>query len=121
MAWEEIKLEALEIAHRVFNIASDKQAADIILLDSQEVCSFADYFVICSAESARQMKAVAEEVVHALKADSVQPLHREGTVESGWLLVDYGNVILHLFAPAERAMYDLEDLWSHARPVLRTS
>ena len=67
------------------------------------------------------MKALAEEVVHSLKQENIRPLHQEGTVDSGWLLLDYGDVVLHLFAPAERALYGLEDFWEDAKIVLRVS
>jgi ribosome-associated protein len=100
-------------------IASDKQAADIILLDSRGICSFADYFVMCSGESTRQLKAISEEITHVLKQSGVQPHHHEGTADSGWLLLDYGDVIVHIFALAERDYYKLDELWAEAKPVLR--
>jgi ribosome-associated protein len=62
---------------------------------------------------------MAEEVVHALKQDGEYPLHQEGITSSGWLLVDYGDVILHLFAPLERRLYNLDELWSQSKAVLR--
>lgn len=100
-------------------VASDKQASDIILLDVREICSFASYFVICSGESERQIKAIYDEVEHALKKDGVSPHHREGTLDSGWLLFDFGDVIVHIFAPFEREYYRLAELWSRAIPVVR--
>ncbi len=99
--------------------ASDKQAADIVLLDSRGICSFADYFVMCSGESSRQINAIYEEVVHSLKKEGVLPHHRDGTVDSGWLLLDYGDVVVNIFAPAERDYYQLDQLWSQAEPVVR--
>ncbi|MFC1967688.1 ribosome silencing factor [Chloroflexota bacterium] len=99
--------------------AGDKQASDIILLDSREVCSFADYFVICSGDTERQIHAIHQEIMHALKKEGILPHHYEGTLESGWLLLDYGDVIVHIFAPAEREEYELDKLWSNAKPVLR--
>ena len=98
--------------------ASDKQAVDIVLLDAQGVCSFADYFVICSGESERQVKTIYEEVEHALKKDGVRPHHREGTLGSGWLLLDFGDVIVHIFATFEREYYQLDKLWGQAVPVV---
>ena len=98
--------------------ASDKQAVDIVLLDAQGVCSFADYFVICSGESERQVKTIYEEVEHALKKDGVRPHHREGTLDSGWLLLDFGDVIVHIFATFEREYYQLDKLWGQAVPVV---
>lgn len=112
-------LEALEIARKAVEVASEKQAVDILLLDTRDVCSFADYFVICSGESDRQLRAISEEIEHALKKGGVLPHHIEGDVDSGWLLLDFGDVIINIFAPFEREFYQLDKLWSHARPVLR--
>jgi len=100
-------------------VASDKQASDIILLDASQVCSFADYFVICSGETERQMKTLYEEVALVLKKEGVLPLHREGTLDSGWLLLDFGDVIVHIFAPTEREYYQLDELWSEAVTIVR--
>ncbi len=107
------------MARRAVEIASDKQATDIILLDIRGICSFADYFVICSGESSRQINAIYDEIVHSLKKEDMLPHHREGTVDSGWLLLDYGDVIIHIFAPTEREYYQLDQLWSQANPVVR--
>jgi ribosome-associated protein len=109
----------LDKAHKIVDIASDKQAADIVLLDSRGVCSFADYFVMASVDSDRQLKAISEEVVHSLKLDGVQPLHREGKPDSGWVLIDYGDVVVHIFAEPERELYNLDELWREAKPVIR--
>jgi len=90
-----------------------------VLLDTQGVCSFADYFVICSGDSERQIQAIYDEVGHTLKKEGILPHHREGTVNSGWLLLDFGNVIVHIFAPLEREYYQLDKLWSRATPIIR--
>ncbi len=100
-------------------MAGDKQAQDIVLLDTRGICSFADYFVMCSAQSSRQIKAIYDEIVHSLKKEGILPRHREGMVDSGWLLLDYGDVIVHIFAPTERDYYQLDELWSQASPVVR--
>lgn len=99
--------------------ASYKLATDILLLDTRGVCSFADYFVICTGDSARQVQAIFDEVEHVLKREGIRPHHTEGTLESGWLLLDFGDVIVHVFAVAEREHYQLDSLWSKAVPVLR--
>ena len=112
-------LEAIEVAHRVVEIASDKQAIDIVLLDTRGICSFADYFVMCSCDTNRQMNAIYDEIAKSLKREGILPLHREGAVDSGWLLLDYGDVIVHIFALAEREYYQLDQLWSQASPVVR--
>jgi len=103
----------------VVEAASEKQAIDIALLDTREVCSFADYFVICSGDTNRQMKAIDDEVEHKLKKEGILPHHHEGTVDSGWLLLDFGDVIVHIFASFEREYYQLDKLWSQASTVLR--
>ncbi len=113
------RLEAIEIARKAVEAASDKQASDILLLDTRQVCSFADYFVICSGNSERQVQAIYDEVGHSLKKSGFQPHHAEGTLDSGWLLLDFGDVIVHIFAPSERDYYQLDKLWSQAIPVLR--
>jgi ribosome-associated protein len=100
-------------------IASDKQATDIVLLDIREICSFADYFVICSGESTRQIKTIYEEIEHAMKKEDILPHHHEGTLDSGWLLIDFGDVIVHIFAAFEREFYNLDELWDKAPAIVR--
>lgn len=107
------------MARKAVEAASDKQAGDIVLLDTRTVCSFADYFVICTSETERQIRAIHEEVEHTLKKQGVLPFHHEGTVDSGWLLLDYGDVIVHIFATLEREYYQLDKLWNQAKLVLR--
>jgi len=107
------------VAHKAVEAASDKQASDIVLLDAKGICSFADYFVICNGDNERQLKTIHEEIGHILKDAGVLPHHQEGTVDSGWLLIDFGDVIVHIFSPAERERYKLDDLWQQASAVLR--
>ncbi len=112
-------MEGIDIAKKIVAIAEDKQAGDILLLDTRGTCSFADYFVILSGDSERQVRAIADEVRQELKEDDVYAHHVEGTPESGWLLLDYGDVIVHIFSPEERENYALDRLWSAAKPVVR--
>ena len=112
-------LETIEVARKAVEVASDKQAKDIMLLDVRKVCSFADYFVICSGDSERQIKTIYDEVGHILKKEGILPLHHEGTIDSGWLLLDFGDVIVHIFAALEREYYQLDELWERATPVVR--
>ena len=107
------------MARKVVEAASSKQASNIVLLDAREVCSFTNYFVICSGESNRQIQAIYDEVAHILKEASVLPHHREGTVDSGWLLLDFGDVVVHIFAAFEREYYQLDKLWSQASTVVK--
>jgi ribosome-associated protein len=104
---------------RVVTIAEDKQAGDILLLDTREKCGFADFFVILSGDNERQVNAIYEEISHQLKKEGVYAHHVEGTPDSGWLLLDYNDVIVHIFSPAERGNYRLEELWAAAKPVVR--
>ncbi len=112
-------MEALEKAQKIVEAASEKQASDIVLLDARGVCGFTDYFVICSAESAPQLQSIDDEIEHVLKREGIMPLHTEGTMDSGWLLLDYGDVIVHIFAPEERDYYRLDKMWGEAKPLLR--
>ena len=89
------------------------------MLDVRDLCSFADYFVICAGESARQIRTIGDEVEHELKKAGVKPHHHEGTADSGWLLLDYGDVIVHIFGNEERDFYKLDELWHEARTVLQ--
>ncbi|MBN2099234.1 MAG: ribosome silencing factor [Dehalococcoidia bacterium] len=98
-------------------IAADKQATDVVLLDTRKVCSFADYFVICSGDSDRQLEAIHRAIVEGLKAEGNVHYHSEGTAASGWVLLDLGNIVVHIFSTAERDFYQLESLWS-AAPVI---
>jgi ribosome-associated protein len=112
-------LDSLDLAHKAVEAASDKQASDIVLLDVREICGFTGYFVICTGETHRQVAAIAEGVQQALKKEDVSPRHQEGTPESGWVLLDYGDVIVHIFSSFERDRYQLDQLWEKACTVVR--
>jgi ribosome-associated protein len=89
----------------------------VVLLDTRKVCSFADYFVICSGDSDRQIDAIQEAITEGLKAEGNVYCHSEGTSASGWMLLDLGNIVVHIFSAAQRDFYQLEGLWS-AAPVI---
>ena len=93
--------------------------SDIVLLDMDGVSLLADYFVLCNAESRPQFRAIREEVEKQAKAAGGRRLHVEGEAESGWVLLDYGAVVVHIFDPELRAYYNLEQLWKEARLVVR--
>jgi ribosome-associated protein len=116
---EEQFLESIEVARQAVEAASDKQADNIVMLDTRQVCSFADYFVICSGDSVRQIEAIWQEIHEKLKRDGVSPSHIEGTADSGWILLDLGEVIVHIFSPSQRDYYRLDDLWHKATPIIR--
>ncbi len=110
---------ALDLARRIVELAEDKKAADIVLLDLGGLTTLADAFVICSGGSERQIDAIADGIVAGLRDEGTKPIGREGTPESHWVLLDYGSVIVHVFTPPERDYYSLERHWSAARTVLR--
>ena len=89
------------------------------MLDIRNSASFADYFVIASSQSTRQFDSIIEALDEELEGNDISPIGREGKPDSGWVLLDYGDIIVHLFATAERAYYDLEGLWHTATPVVR--
>ena len=109
----------LEIARRAVALAEDKKAADIVLLDLAALTTLADYFVICSGGSERQLDAIADGIVEGLREEGVRPIGREGTSASHWVLLDFGSVIVHVFTPPDRDDYQLERHWSEAKTVLR--
>lgn len=114
-----VERSALELARRIVELAEDKKAADIVLLDLTGLTTVADYFVVCSGGSERQLDAIADGIVEGLRAEKVRPFGREGTAASHWVLVDFGEVIVHVFTPPERDYYQLEKHWSEAKTVLR--
>ena len=89
------------------------------MLDMEGVSLLADYFVLCDAESSPQFRAILDEIDKQAKAAGARRLHLEGEAESGWILADYGSVVVHIFDPELRQYYDLEGLWSQARLVVR--
>ena len=111
--------DPISIAQRAVEIASDMQATNIVLLDIKDIASFADYFVVLSADSMRQINALVEDINLQLKKEGISIGHKEGTSESGWVLLDYGNVLIHVFSPAEREYYRLEELWNEAIPLVQ--
>ena len=116
---EESPLNSTEVAQLIVEVASDKLAEDIVMLDLRQVASFADYFVIMSAESSRQIEALEEDISQTLKESQVRRFHREGTSASGWVLLDFSDVVVHIMGPEEREYYGLERLWSRAPQVVR--
>jgi len=110
----------MELARRIVDEMADKKGDDILLLDISDVTILADYFVIGTAVSKRQTKAMVDGILQATKDDfDIRPWRVEGEAESGWILMDYGDVVVHLFAPEARAYYDLEGFWKEARVVVR--
>jgi len=115
----EIPADAAELAHRIVEVASDKKGNDIVMLRTAELTTMADFFVICSGRSDRQVQALAGAIVDELRREGIKPIGTEGRASSRWVLLDYGSVIVHVFAPEEREFYGLERLWGKAVQVVR--
>ena len=97
--------------------AADKKAIDLVVLKLIEITSFADYFVICSGTSTRQVQAIANEIEDRLRSEKVRPLNIEGYQNAEWILLDYGSMIVHVFSEKSRQFYDLERLWGDAEKL----
>jgi ribosome-associated protein len=94
--------------------AIEKKAFDLILLRMKSITSFTDYFLICSGKSDRQVQAIAQAIEEELKKEGIRPLGQEGKAEGRWILMDYEDVVVHIFLEPVRAFYDLEGLWIDA-------
>ncbi len=99
-------------------MAADKQAEDVVLLDTRQAASYTDYIVICSAESDRQLDAIQREILDMLKKESAIPYKSEGSSDSGWMLLDYPGVVVHIFSQELRNYYNLESIYEKATRLL---
>ena len=113
-------LNGLELAHLLVDTVADKKASDILILDLQNQSMLTDYFLICTGENSRQIGAIADSIIDDARAKGqVRAFGREGTTHTGWVLVDFADLIVHIFSPEKRAFYDLEELWRNSHVVLR--
>ena len=112
-------LNPTEVAQLVVAVASESLAEDIVMLDLRQIASFADYFVVMTAQSSRQVESLEEDISQDLKEAGISRFHREGSPGSGWVLLDFSNVIVHIFGPEEREYFALERLWARAPQVVR--
>ena len=110
-------VEPRALAEAAFDIADEKQASNIVLLDVRDACDFADYTVIMTAESTRQLRTLVDDVQEGMKLAGAALHHVEGTHTSGWILMDYGDVLVHLMGPDERDFYGLETVWAMSRQI----
>jgi len=116
---ERTEIDPGDLAHRIVEVASDKKASDVVMLRTAEVTTMADYFVICSGRSDRQVQVLGHAIVEELRKEGIRPLGVEGRGAARWILLDYGSVIVHVFAAEEREYYGLERFWSNATQVVR--
>jgi ribosome-associated protein len=102
---------------RAVHAALEKKATDVVVLDLRHTPAFTDYFVLCSGQNSRQVKAIADAVEEALRAAKVRPSHVEGYDRAEWVLMDFFNFIVHVFVPQTRGFYSLERLWGDAERI----
>lgn len=115
----EVVLEANELVHAVVDIIAGKKATNVLTLDMRNITLLADYYILCDATSSRQIRAISDELMEKLKWAGARLAVMEGTPESGWMLIDFGSVIVHIFSPEQRAYYQLEELWQDAPIMMR--
>ena len=112
-------LETIETAKKIVDAALNRHASDIVLLDIREDCSFTDYFVICTGESDRQLKAICNEIDETISGENKSPRRLQGNANSGWIILDLGDIVVHIFAPEQREFYNLEEMWENATTVVK--
>jgi len=112
-----LELEPRQRALRVAEAADDRRAEDLTILDMRGLTSICDYFVICSGRSRLHVNAIAEEVDDQMGKLGIEPQHIEGIPDSTWVILDYLDVVLHIFDPQARSFYNLEGLWGDAARV----
>ncbi|MCS7009766.1 MAG: ribosome silencing factor [Anaerolineales bacterium] len=97
----------------------EKKGEDILLLDVHEITSFTDYFILCTATSSRMLEALSEAILEKVRQAFQKKTRPEGAAETGWVVLDYGDVVVHLFDPELRSYYNLEDLWREGKILVR--
>jgi ribosome-associated protein len=107
-------IDALKVALKAVD---DKKASDLVVLDISGIASFADYFLLCSGDSSRQIQAIADEVETKMRKHGLRPSHVEGYRNAEWILMDYTDVVVHVFSRKARAYYDLERLWRDGKQL----
>ncbi len=110
-------IDPMELAREAAQAAEDKKGLDVLILDITQISTVADYFVLSTGNSSTQVKAIADHVEEKLTEAGIKPLRREGVREGRWILLDYGDVVVHVFQQEDRAYYNLERLWGDAQVV----
>lgn len=112
-----LKKDSLAIAKMIAAAAENKKAIDTVILNLNKLTLIADYFVITTGESEPQLKAISNFIMRKLKENQIKILHYEGKPETGWILLDYSDVIVHIFSKEKRDFYDLEYIWQEAKKI----
>lgn len=112
-----MRISPIEIVRLAFQAAQQRKALDPVVIDIHGMSTFADYFFICSADNYVQLRAICEQIEKVLQEHKLKPRHIEGYEKSGWVLMDYNSVIIHIFLEESRQYYALENLWGDAERV----
>ena len=102
---------------RAIAAVQDRKAADVVVLDLRPVEAFADFFLVCTGQNTPQIKAISDSVQATLAEKGLKPAHIEGYEHAGWILLDYFDLIVHIFSPEARAFYALDRLWGNAKRI----
>lgn len=111
-------LETIEVARNIVDVLEEKKGEDIVILDLRDVADFTDYFVICSGSSKRMLQALMEAALSKTREDIQIRIKSEGEPIDGWVLADFGDIVLHIFSADQREYYRLEELWSEGKVLL---
>ncbi len=111
-------IEPTSLARLLAEAASEARATDVVVLDVHNLTIVADLFVICTGDNERQLRAIGRQVQEATDKVGIDPRRSEGSAEAGWILIDYADVVVHIFGRAERQFYRLEDVWAEAQTLL---
>lgn len=112
-------LNTLDLARDIVRALEDKKGEDIVLLDLKGIVSFTEYFILCTGTSARMLEALADSLIESIRKQHKRKGRTEGEARDGWLVVDYGEIVVHLFSPDQREYYQLEELWDKGKILLR--
>lgn len=113
-------MEINELYDNIISALEDKKAKDVKTIDIQKLTTIASYFIICSGTSVTHIKTLADEVEYRLKQKNVKPLRREGYNSARWILIDYGDIVVHIFHDEDREFYNLEHLWQDGKAIVKT-
>ncbi|MEN8905032.1 MAG: ribosome silencing factor [Clostridiales bacterium] len=108
-------MESIDIAKRIIDFLDSKKAIDIMRIEIKDISILGDYFIICSGNSTTHIKGLADELIKELKKNSIECLKKEGYESARWILVDYGDVIVHIFHKEDRKFYNLERIWADGK------
>ena len=119
MIEKDTKKQYENLAKLAVEVASDRLGSDIVLLDTSEVSSFSDYFVIISAETDRHIDSIANDITRVIRDEKIHRTHKEGSGNGGWMILEFSGLVVHIFKKNIRQYYDLEGLWNRAKEILR--